>query len=327
MLAGILWGIAACALWGMVYIVPLLLSDFDPLLIALARYLIFGAASTVLLAKWARRFHELTPRDAWEAFLIGAVGNLFFYWLLASCVQLSGAPVAGAFTAVIPISVALVANHAAKKVGRAVPWRSLMLPLALIAVGMSCLNATELITLTKAGVTEPGRFWLGVAFGAASLVVWTWYPIANAQWLLAHRRFSPAFWTAAQGAGVFPAAAIGFLIYAAALPDGQSLISHDPIRFWAGTAFLAIFCSLTAIVFWNKMSQRLPPALSGQMIIFETIFAVFYAHILRKAWPTWLMALGLLLLLAGVVAAAQVFRIHERRAAAGASGADCRSGP
>lgn len=314
MLAGILWGIAACALWGMVYIIPLLLADFDPLLIALARYAIFGAISTALLFRWAPRFKELSARDAREAFLVGAVGNLFFYWLLASCVQLAGAPVAGAFTALIPISVALVANRRAQQSGSGVPWRHLAIPLSVIALGMMCLNATEFVYLTEAGIADPGQFWLGVAFGAASLVVWTWYPIANAQWLIEHRTFSPAFWTAAQGAGVFPAAFLGFFVYAAALPEGVPLIGQDPVRFWAGAAFLAIFCSLAAIVFWNNMSQRLPPALSGQMIIFETIFAVIYAHILRKAWPTWLMVIGLLLLVAGVAAAAQVFRIRKRRA-------------
>ena len=31
------------------------------------------------------------------------------------------------------------------------------------------------------------------------------------------------------------------------------------------------------------MSRRLTPALGGQMIIFETIFAVIYAHIMRQA--------------------------------------------
>lgn len=41
MFIGIIFGIIACALWGLVYIIPLWLSTYDPMLIALARYTIF----------------------------------------------------------------------------------------------------------------------------------------------------------------------------------------------------------------------------------------------------------------------------------------------
>ena len=44
------------------------------------------------------------------------------------------------------------------------------------------------------------------------------------------------------------------------------------------------------------------------MIIFETIFAVTYAHLWRSEWPTPLMLVGLGLLLMGVTASLKVFR-------------------
>ena len=62
------------------------------------------------------------------------------------------------------------------------------------------------------------------------------------------------------------------------------------------------------IAFWNAMSQRLPTALAGQMIVFETIFAVIFAHIWRGEWPTLTMVAGLSLLLAGVLVSMAVFR-------------------
>ena len=37
MLTGFIYGVAACALWGLVYMIPLWLAAYDPLLIALAR--------------------------------------------------------------------------------------------------------------------------------------------------------------------------------------------------------------------------------------------------------------------------------------------------
>ena len=55
------------------------------------------------------------------------------------------------------------------------------------------------------------------------------------------------------------------------------------------------------------MSQRIPTALAGQMIVFETLFAVVYAHILRLEWPVWSMTAGMVLLVLGVLLSLRVF--------------------
>ena len=62
------------------------------------------------------------------------------------------------------------------------------------------------------------------------------------------------------------------------------------------------------------MSQRLPPALGGQMIIFETVFAVIYAHIWRESLPSTLMVVGIGLLLLGIALAMRVFQEAKRHA-------------
>jgi drug/metabolite transporter (DMT)-like permease len=59
---------------------------------------------------------------------------------------------------------------------------------------------------------------------------------------------------------------------------------------------------------WNAMSQKLPPALGGQLIVFETIFTVIYAHVWREEWPTCSMTIGMVMLLVGVVASLRAFR-------------------
>ena len=56
------------------------------------------------------------------------------------------------------------------------------------------------------------------------------------------------------------------------------------------------------------MSQKLPSALGGQLIVFETIFSVIYAHVWRAEWPTWSMTIGMVMLLVGVVASLRAFR-------------------
>ena len=308
MLLGLLFGVIACALWGLVYIIPLWLSSYDPMLIALARYTAFGVFSVLLLCFNGKTVKMMTGRDWLSAIALGAVGNLFFYWLLASCVQLSGAPIAGAFTAVVPISVAVVANFADRRRGGGVAWRGLVFPLALVTAGMVCLNWTEFSYFVANSDEPPAGFWLGVFYGFLSLLVWTWYPISNAEWLRSHRRVSPMFWTIAQGAGALPASLIGMGIYGWSVGSVDVMLGETPFKFFLGIAFLAVVCSWVAICFWNAMSQRLTPALGGQMIIFETIFAVVYAHIVREAMPTTLMTVGMILLLVGVCASVRVFR-------------------
>lgn len=309
MFVGLMFGVFACALWGLVYMIPLWLSAYDPMLIALARYTIFGAFSAVLLCFQRESLRKMTRSDWGSALALGVVGNLFFYWLLASAVQLAGAPIAGAFTAMIPICVAVVANLRARRHGQAVAWRRLAFPLTLVALGMICLNWTELSYFLASSDEPPSGFWLGVFFAFLSLIVWTWYPISNAEWLIRHRgQLSATFWTAAQGAAALPAAALGLVWWIAAAPSVEAVFAPTPEHFLIGTLILGLICSWLAICFWNAMSQRLTPALGGQMIIFETIFAVIYAHIMRHALPTPLMSTGMTLLLIGVFLSVRVFQ-------------------
>jgi drug/metabolite transporter (DMT)-like permease len=57
---------------------------------------------------------------------------------------------------------------------------------------------------------------------------------------------------------------------------------------------------------WNQASQRLPTALVGQLIVFETLAALGYAFVLRAAVPPPLTLLGITSLVAGVLWATRV---------------------
>lgn len=312
--SGLLFGVLACALWGLVYTIPLLLKQYDPLLIALARYVVFGVLSCGLILFNGRYLAQMTRRDWWDAILLGVIGNLVFYWTLASAVQLAGAPIAGAFTAIIPIAVAVVANFRATREGQGVSWKALALPLMIVAAGMACLNWTEFSHYLATTSGPATNFWIGVVFAFVSLILWTWYPIQNAEWLIHHRKMSAMFWSAAQGVATLPAALIGMSYYFWQAPSITTLFAPEPTFFWTGALILGIACSWLGICFWNLMSQRLPPALGGQLIIFETVFAVIYAHILRATLPTPLMTVGMILLLLGVLLSVRVFQKNRTNA-------------
>ena len=64
------------------------------------------------------------------------------------------------------------------------------------------------------------------------------------------------------------------------------------------------------------MSQLLPAALGGQLIVFESVFAVVYALIWRGEMPTLSMTIGFLVLMGGVLGSLRVFQAQSHSAVA-----------
>lgn len=69
---------------------------------------------------------------------------------------------------------------------------------------------------------------------------------------------------------------------------------------------IGLFASWLGTQCWNEASQRLPTALVGQLIVFETLSALTYAYLLRGQWPQTLTLVGVALLLVGVAWAVRI---------------------
>ncbi|MCC3261843.1 EamA/RhaT family transporter, partial [Paenibacillus polymyxa] len=69
---------------------------------------------------------------------------------------------------------------------------------------------------------------------------------------------------------------------------------------------IGLFASWLGTLCWNEASQRLPTALAGQLIVFETLAALAYAFILRGAMPAPLTLVGIGCLMVGVLRAVRV---------------------
>jgi drug/metabolite transporter (DMT)-like permease len=69
---------------------------------------------------------------------------------------------------------------------------------------------------------------------------------------------------------------------------------------------IGLFASWLGTLCWNAASQRLPTALVGQLIVFETLAALLYAFLLRGMWPGGMTLLGIGLLVTGVLVAVRV---------------------
>ena len=80
------------------------------------------------------------------------------------------------------------------------------------------------------------------------------------------------------------------------MPFGPRMLDFIGLMFVIG-----LFSSWLGTLCWNEASQRLPPTLSGQLIVFETLAALSYAFVLRNRWPEAETLTGVALLMAGVV--------------------------
>jgi drug/metabolite transporter (DMT)-like permease len=330
MAAGVLFALAAGLMWGLVFVVPLLLPDYPATLLSVGRYLAFGLIALPLAWLDRVRLAELTRADWIEALKLAAIGNLLYYLLLAAAIQRAGAPLPTMLIGTLPVVIAISANLRRDPVVRRrdgrLPWLQLAPALVLIAAGIALVNHAELALLRGSGALDSGRHALGAMLAIGAVACWTWYPIRNADWLRAHAGRSPRTWATAQGVATLPLAALGLSLHLAwaAVPPGNGVdwagrvLGADPQRFVLLMLALGLFASWLGTVCWNEASQRVPAALAGPLIVFETLAALGYAFALRGDWPAPATLAGIALLIVGVVWAVRVRPERRAEAAAGA---------
>jgi len=74
---GVMYGMAAGAIWGFIFLAPRLLPDFSPLALSVGRYLMYGAVSLAVALPIARRLlAKLTRADFIALVKLALVGNL-----------------------------------------------------------------------------------------------------------------------------------------------------------------------------------------------------------------------------------------------------------
>ncbi|QRQ88894.1 DMT family transporter [Cupriavidus oxalaticus] len=303
---GVLCGLLAGAFWGMVFIAPKLLPVFSPWELAIGRYLAYGLVALVAALPLMKRIaRKLTRADCVALLRQAFTGNLLYYVLLAFGVQLAGVGPTSLIIGILPISVTIMG----RRDHGAVPLSRLLWPLLVVAVGIACINIDlfgggQSAHAAAAGdAVRPGWQKLaGVCAAAGALVCWTLYAVDNARYLQRNPHYSGNEWSALYGlsTGAVSAvlAVIGWLVAGDALTSGDS--GRDWQWFWMVNAAVALGASLIGNNLWNIASRRLPLTLSGQMIVFETLFALAYGFIFDHRWPRPLEIAAIVLLMVGV---------------------------
>lgn len=292
---GIACGMGAGALWGLVFLAPELAAAFTPLQLAIGRYLAYGAMAAVMLApRWRTLRATITGRD-WRALVwLALSGNTLYYVLLSAAIQTGGIAMTSLVIGFLPVAVTIIGSRDSG----AVPLRALLPSLLLCAGGAVCIG-WQALQAPVSGLT-------GLLCAIGALISWTAYAVGNARALARLNHVSGQDWNLLTGL-VTGAQAI-VLIPITLLTEPLLHTAAAWGRFAAVSLGVAVLASVVGNTLWNRMSRLLPLTMVGQMILFETLFALLYGFVWERRLPHGLELAAFALVVASVLSCVHAHR-------------------
>ena len=278
MLIGVGCGVLAGALWGLVFLAPNLTPDFSPLEISAARYLAYGVMASALIAPRWRTLRPKLKRDDWRALVwLSLAGNIVYYVFLASAVQLSGPAPAALIVGLLPVVISLIGSREED----AVSARRLAPSLILAVLGVALISLESLAGAQGSWQSQA----LGLVCAAGGLACWAAFAVGNARRIAKLPNVSSHDWSLLLGVVTGAQALVMTPAFALSLGEHDS---HDWLGLVLISSAIALLASVAGNALWNSASRRLPLTMTGQIVIFETLFALLYACIWEQRLPTLL---------------------------------------
>jgi len=285
---GVAASVTAGACWGLVFLAPKLTPGFLPIELSAGRYLAYGLIAALLIAPgWRRVVRTLGWRE-WRALIwLSFMGNIFYYLCVAKAVQTGGIAMTSLVVGLLPLTVTLVGSRDRD----ALPLRRLLPSLVLGLAGLLCISWHAL--------TQPGPgSWVGLLCALGALVAWTMYAVANSRWLGRLESVSAHDWSLLTG--VVTGVEALLLAVPAFMVGAGTHAADEWWRFIGVVSAVALLCSVLGNGLWNYASRMLPLTMIGQMIVFETLFALLYGFLYEARLPGPLEWLAMALLAGGV---------------------------
>ncbi|HVR53547.1 MAG TPA: DMT family transporter [Pseudorhodoferax sp.] len=271
--AGIACGMAAGALWGLVFLAPEFAHGFTSLQLAVGRFGAYGLFAGALLApRWRPLAAQLGRHERMTLCWLALLGNTLYYVLLASAVQRGGVAMASLVIGLLPVAVTVIGSRAQG----ALPLRRLGLSLLFGLAGMLSIGWQSLAGAAASPV--------GVLCALGALASWTAYAVGNARALARLPQVSVQDWNLATGVATGLQALV--LLPFALVLDPHAHAGADWLRLAGVAVGLALLASICGNALWNRMNRLLPLTLVGQMILFETLFALLYGFAWERRLPT-----------------------------------------
>jgi drug/metabolite transporter (DMT)-like permease len=181
-------------------------------------------------------------------------------------------------------------------------------------VGLAAINVVPAIKVPAEG----GKALLtGVIFSILAVTLWVVFSVLNQRSLEKAPDGDLTAWTGFMMAGTGVAMALF-------LPLGITLgLSNFPrlgfgvnaLPLYASAFVLAAMSSVVGAWAWNYATQKLPMAVTGQLISVETIFATIFGLAMHTRLPTWDEVVGITLVVLGTTIG--VRHVYSARAAVG----------
>lgn len=277
-LTGLACGMGAGALWGLVFLAPKLVGEFSPLHLTIGRYLCYGLIALILVSP---RWRSLVARVSWRQWLtlvwLAFAGNTLFYLLVSGAVQTGGIAMTSLVMGFVPVVVTIIGSRDKG----AVPFAKLLPSLLLCAAGTVCIGWQALMKPTAISLDKQV---IGILCAMGALASWTTYAVGNARALQSLKQVTAHEWNLLIGL-ITSTQSIVLIPLALFLGAGEHGL-EEWARLGAVSMGLAVLASIIGNALWNRVSHLLPLTLVGQMIVFETLFALIYGFLWEYRLPT-----------------------------------------
>jgi drug/metabolite transporter (DMT)-like permease len=242
--------------------------------------------------RWRALAGRLSRREWWSLTWLSLAGNTLYYILLSSAVQLGGIAMTSLVIGFLPVAVTIIGSRDAG----AVSLRRLAPSLALCAAGTACIGWQSLAASSSAA---PGQQLIGLLCAIGALAAWTAYAVGNARCLTQLKDISAHDWNLLTG--IVTGAQSLVLVPLAIAIETTSHSGQQWLQFTGVAAGIAVLASLVGNSLWNRASRLLPLTLVGQMILFETLFALAYGLVWEQRLPTALEVAALVFVILSVL--------------------------
>jgi drug/metabolite transporter (DMT)-like permease len=292
----VLAGLAAGALWGLVFVSPRMVGGFSSVDLSAGRFVAYGVVATAVLLLRARSRPWPTPSQALSAAGLSVLGFTGYYLLLVLAIRDAGTEVPTLLIGTIPIWVMLLGKPGGLRRTALVP--GLVLTLAGLALMMGTPHGAD-----GASAPHPVR---GIVLALAAMACWTAFALLNAAWLKRHPDVDATDW--ANWLGV--ATGSGALVLWAVAGSPPSILAAQPdLGLFVALAIATGFGSAwLATILWNIASRHLSASLCGQLIVSETLFALLYSFAWDGRWPTLPQFAACVLFTLGILASIKAHR-------------------
>lgn len=304
MLQGIAFALGACFIWGLIFIVPMFMEGFSAIEVAMGRYASYGAISSLFFFR--RRVQGLCkyPSRIWiRAIGFSLMCSFGYYTWLVLALRFCTPAVPALILGLSPLTIAFYGNWKKHECS----YKSLILPSCLMLVGLIMINAPHICS------GESTRQYVqGLVCTSLSLAAWTWYVVANSQFLHDNPDLCPSDWSTLIGVSTLFWVAVFGTFFGTLFADQLSIMKMTEMtpeltNFLIGCGILGLLCSWLGAFLWNQASLRLPVSLAGQLTIFETIFGAIFVYAVEQRQPPLIEIAGIAVLLTAIVYGIRIF--------------------